>query len=214
MATTVDQLITRSLRMLSVLGDGVIAAASESDDGLTVFNQVQRGLFGTLIGVKLAAETAATGNIRNGALYEAGAAAVTLTCPANPKAGWRFGVADAKAALASNAVTVAPNGRKFKGVATNGTLNTNGLSETYFFRDDTGDWVLETDLTLTSNVYFPDELMGGLAAMLAVALANEYGKEAPPATQRNAQRGEMNFLHRYGRAGTIAPMIAAAQAAA
>lgn len=214
MATTVEQLITRSTRMMGIIGDGATLSASEADDALTVFNQVQRSLFGTLIGVKLSPETVATGTVRNGALYESGAATATLTCPANPKAGWRFGVSDARGTLSGNAVTVAPNTRKFKGSTSNATLNTNGLSETYFFRDDTGDWVLEADLALTDNVYFPDELMGGLAAMLAVALANEYGKEAPPATQRRATEGEAAFAHRYGRAGTIARMLQAQAPAA
>lgn len=214
MTTTVAQLIARSMRVISILGDGETATASQSADAVEVFNQLQRSLFGTSIGVKLSSETITTTTIRNGALYEAGSATATLTCPANPKAGWRFGVADSKAALAAFPVTVNPNGRRFKGSAANGTLNTDGLSETYFFRDDTGDWVLEADLALSSTVYFPDELMGGLAAMLAVSLANEYGKEAPPATQRRAAEGQLAFIHRYGRSGTIARMLQAQAPAA
>lgn len=199
---TVSEIITRAMRMNGTLADGETPSASEADDALTVYNQMQRALFGDVIGVKLEPETAATGAVRYGALYEAGAAAVTLTCPANPKDGWRFGIVDAKGTMNTNNVTVAPNGRKFKGVAATSTvLNTASTYETYFFRADTGDWVLEADQTLTDTVYFPGDMLGGLSAMLAVTLASEYGKEATPVTAGLAKMGQDRFRQRYGRRG-------------
>lgn len=203
MTQTVSQVITRAMRMIGVLADGETPSAGESDDALTVFNFTQRALFGDVIGVKLEPETAATGNVRYGALYEGGASAVTLTCPANPRDGWRFGINDAKGTMNTNNVTVAPNGRKFKGVAASSTvLNTAALYETYFFRADTGDWVLEADLALSDNVYFPDPLLGSLAAMVAVNLSNEYGKAAPEVVVGNAAYGGKLFRSIYGRRGT------------
>jgi hypothetical protein len=202
MTQTVTQVITRSLRMIGVLADGETPSSGEADDALSTFNLTQRGLFGDVIGVKLESETGATGNVRHGAMYQCGASAVTLTAPANPKDGWRFGISDAKGTINTNNVTVAPNGRKFKGVAASSTvLNTANLAETYFFRQDTGDWVLEADLTLTDNVYFPDHLIIGLSAMVAVNLAPDYNREVAASIVNLAGQGRLMFLQQYGRRG-------------
>lgn len=202
MSQTALQIITRAMRMNGTLAASEPEpASSEADDALTTLNQLQRSLFGTIIGVKLEPETAATTTVRYGALYEAGAAAVTLTCPANPRDGWRFGISDVKSGFATYNVTVAPNGRKFKGLATNTTLATADTYETYFFRTDTGDWVLEADWLISDTVYFPDELLSGLVAMLAVELAEEYGKVPSQIAVARAAAGRERFSLRYGRRG-------------
>ena len=202
MATTVQQGITRAFRMLGILGEGQTPSAAESSDALDVFNQVQRGLFGDLIGVKLEPVAASTTTGMYGAVYQGIGAAFTLTLPDNPKDGWRVGVADAALAFATFNATIARNGRLLEGAAANLTLNANGTNRTWFYRTDTGNWEREKDLALSDNIYFADDIITGFCAMLAVSLANEYGKEAPATTIALAKDGAERIRTRYGRRGT------------
>ena len=202
MTQTVLQTVTRASRMIGVLASGEELAAAEADDALATYNRTQRAMFGDVIGVKLEPETAATGTIRMGALYQAGAAAVTLTSPANPRDGWRFGIVDALSNFSTYNVTVAAGGHKFKGATGSTVLDTDDTYETYFFRADQGDFVLEADQALADTVYFPDDMLAGLEAIVAVAMANEYGKEPPAATLGMAKMGQDRFRCRYGRRGT------------
>lgn len=200
--TTVSELIVRAMRMNGVLADGANPTAEEASDALLVFNQMQRSFFGDLIGTKLEARAGATGTVLQGAMYQVGALAVTLTLPSAPKDGWRFGVADANNGLATYNCTIAPNGRKIEDSTSSLVLSTASTYRTWFFRADTGDWVREKDLEASDTIYFPDDLIRGLSGMLAVALAEEYGREPTAIAAGSAQRGEALFRERYGRRGS------------
>jgi hypothetical protein len=188
--------------MLGILGEGQTPSYAEAADGLDVFNQMQRGFFGDLIGVKLEPVAASTVTGQYGALYQGIGAAFTLTLPDNPKDGWRIGVADAALAFATFNATIARNGRLLEGAAANLTLNTNGANRVWFYRIDSGNWEREKDLALTDNIYFADDCITGVCALLAIALANEYGREPPAATTALAQAGTERLRIRYGRRGT------------
>lgn len=201
MATTAQQALTRAMRMNGTLADGETPTAGEANDGLDVLNQFQRGLFGDLIGTKLEPIQASTTTGMYGAQYQGIGSAFTLTLPDNPKDGWRIGVTDAALGFATGNATINRNGRLLEGAAANLTLSTNGTTRTWFYRIDTGNWEREKDLALSDTIYFADDLIGGFCAMLAVQLANEYGKEAPPATVAAAKLGRERFQQRYGRRG-------------
>lgn len=201
MATTVEAALRRAFRMSGIKADGESLTYSEGADGLDLYNQTIRGMHGTVIGVPLVTVDASTTTAMHGALYQGGTATFTLTMPSNPRDGWRIGVADARGGFASFNATIAPGGRKLENATANITLNTNNDHRTWFFRADTGDWQKEKDLTLTDNVYFPDDLMGHLIPILAVTLCNEYGKEPPAQTKELAVMGLGAFRNRYGRRG-------------
>jgi hypothetical protein len=154
-----------------------------------------------VIGPRLEARAGATGTVLNGAVYQVGATSITLTLPANPRDGWRFGVADATGTLSTFNTIVAPNGRQIEGASASLTLSTNDTHRSWFFRGDTGNWVREADFAASDDIYFPDDLIRGLSGMLAVALAEEYGREPPAIAIGTAQRGEALFRERYGRRG-------------
>ena len=200
MATTVEQCLTRAMRMNGTKAEGEAMTAAEADDGLLVFNQTVRGMFGRIIGVKLETYAGSTTTARHGAMYEVGGAAYTLTAPANPRDGWRWGWAD-RGSLATNNLTVNPNSQKIDAGTANLTINTLNDNRVYWFRGDTGNWEKERDLLLTDNAYFPDEMVGYLTAIVAQALCTEYGRDPSEVVKALANAGLDAFKERYGRRG-------------
>lgn len=202
MADTVSDVINRGLRLIGGLATGDDPTGEESNDALRCYNNLFRGLFGTIIGPRLApAVTAVSLTGQTGFIYAVGAAAVTITLPANPRAGARVGVSDANLALATFNATIARNGHLLEGAAANLTLNTNGTNRIWWFRPDTGNWVREADQALTDSPPFSDDLIGYLPAMFAVNMVAEYGGEVRQDTVANALLGRAAFARQYARRG-------------
>lgn len=202
---TVRDVVKRALRIPGVLGAGRDPDATDAADALSAYNTMVRAMFGHGIGLALkGARLSTSADADNGTLYWAGTAAATLTLPELPLDGYRFGVTDTKAALATYPVTVNPNDLLIEGAAANLTLNTNGTAKSWFFRADTANWERERDLTLNDEPYFPTDLHEPLAYMLAERLAGEFGAQLAPADVAAAQQGKDRFSQRYGPRGTIA----------
>jgi len=93
---------------------------------------------------KTASFTAVSGN---GYFVDTSSSAITVTLPAG-SAGDIIAIADYTNTFQTNAVTMTPNGsQKIGGVQGSATLNTEGLSVTFVYVDDTEGWKLVNDAT-------------------------------------------------------------------
>ena len=202
MVDTVSDVINRGLRLIGGLATGDDPTGEESNDALKCYNNLYRGLFGTIIGPRLAPSVAAASlTAQTGYIYTVGSAAVTITLPAAPKAGARVGISDGNLALATYNATINRNGHLLEGAAANLTLATNGTNRIWFFRQDVANWVREADQALTDNPPFSDDLIGYMPAMFAVNMVAEYGGEIRQDTVANALLGRAAFARVYARRG-------------
>jgi hypothetical protein len=205
MSLTVRQVIQRSGRLHGCWAAGDDPTADEAADALVAINSLKRSMFGTLIGPRLGPLTLSgtLGQAENGGEYQLpGGAAFTLTAPLNPRAGARFGVVDANLSWGSFPLTIQRNGQLIAGVASNYVISTAGQNTRFWFRGDTGSWVIEADFaTLDSAIEFPDPLIDYMPNMLAVVIAAEYGAEVRPDVAAGAMEGRQAFARTYYRRG-------------
>ncbi len=171
MSLLVRDVIKRAMRMQGALASGADPNADEATDYLLALNTMKRAMFGTLIGPRLSPQsvTGASGQAERGGLYQVNvAAAFALSAPATPRAGSRFGVADAGFSFLTYPCSVLGNGQLINGVTTAYVMNVNGQSARFWFRADTGNWILEADyVAITDPIEFPDPLIAARRAPVA-----------------------------------------------
>ena len=94
MARTVRSIIQAAQRKFGALVSGDNTSADEMTDGLEAYNGLVRAIQGG-IGSRLSNQPALTvsATAEVGGLYRGPASSITITCPANPRHGARFGVA-------------------------------------------------------------------------------------------------------------------------
>jgi hypothetical protein len=203
MARTVRSIIQAAQRKFGALVSGDNTSADEMTDGLEAYNGLVRAIQGG-IGSRLSNQPALTvsATAEVGGLYRGPASSITITCPANPRHGARFGVADVNADFSIHNYTIAKNGALLEGAAANLTLSTNGDARVWFFEGDTGNWVKEADVTdVSTNCIFPDRFAGPLSDMLAAYWCQEFGGELRGDTLLKALEGQEAFVRQYGRRG-------------
>jgi hypothetical protein len=197
--------IQQAMVHLGVLESAGTPGPDELTDALVALNAMQRAMFGTVIGVRLSAQAASgvAWQAENGGEYAIpGGAEFTLTAPLNPRAGARFGVVDASGDFTANPCTINPNGRQINGAAAPLVLATSGVGGRWWYRPDTGGWVLEGDWTApTTPIPFSDSLIAYLPFMLAVILAAQYGQDIPQSVVAAAVEGRSAFARAYARRG-------------
>lgn len=182
MSLTVRDVIKRSGRLHGCWASGDDPTADEAADALISINSLKRALFGTVIGPRLSplALTGSAGQAESGGEYQLPSGAFTLTAPLNPRSGARFGVVDANLGWTANPLTINRNGRLINGTNGNYLISTAGQNTRFWFRGDTGDWIIEGDFAnLDQAIEFPDPLIAYLPNMLAVVIAAEYGADQP-----------------------------------
>ncbi len=204
MSLTVRDVIKRAGRMHGCWCSGEEPDADEAADALTSFNAMKRALFGTVIGPRLSPRAAAgaASQAETGGEYLIPPGGYTLTAPANPRGGARFGVVDASLGFAAQPCTVLAPGLKVDGLPQPYVLSAAGQCTRFWFRSDTADWVVESDaLGLDTAIEFPDALLAYLPNMLAVVIAAEYGADLRADVVAIAQEGRAAFARAYGRRG-------------
>ena len=205
MSLSVRQVIQRSGRLHGCWAAGDDPTADEAVDALIAINSMKRAMFGTLIGPRLGPQplSGAAGQAESGGEYQLpGGAAFTLTAPLNPRSGSRFGVVDANLAWTAFPLTILRNGQLINGAAANYVLSANGANTRFWFRGDTGNWIIEADFaSLDSAIEFPDPLIDYMPNMLAVVIAAEYGAEVRPDVAAGAMEGREAFARSYYRRG-------------
>lgn len=205
MSLSCRDIINRAYRKLGSLEPGVDAEAEEMADGFIALNSMCRVLAGTVIGPRLSPQPMTTNlQAENGGFYQCAlTSAATITAPANPKSGARFGLADAAACFAVNPLTINPNGRLLENSTTPPALATNGLSRIWFFDADTANWIREADLASVGvSPPYPDRLIDFMPDMLAVFMASEVEKDAlGDDVVSLSSSGIQAFARTYGRRG-------------
>jgi hypothetical protein len=206
----VGQVIARALRMHGVIDAAVATPPADiAADVLVAANAMKRAWFGTLIGPRLSplALSGTAGQAEIGGEYQVTpTAAFTLTAPATPRSGSRFGVVDASLAFGTYPCTIAGNGQLIapaSGTAsTSTTLSTAGQNGRWWFRGDTGTWTLEQDWSgQTSAIEWPDPIIAYMPYMLAVEIASEFGADITPEMAQGAMEGRMALARSYARRG-------------
>jgi hypothetical protein len=131
-------------------------------------------------------------------------AATTVHLDPYPKDGQRFAIVDAAQNLATYNLTINANGRTFESSAT-GTLNTNGLSRSWLYRADLGDWVCIVTLATTDQLPFPSDFDDYFVIMLAMRLNPRYHQAIAPETTEALKRSRSQLRARYNKPHLIEP---------
>ena len=218
--TTISQIITDAYRESNLIAVGGSPTTAEQTEALRLLNRVVSSLFGNEMGDPLKVLPLGKGNMQtptnvnfymddildyyvpaNTRLQCNLEAEVTVNLIPNPQDGSRFAVVDASNNLATHNLIVYGNGRLIED-ATNIVLDTSGLTREWFYRDDLGEWVRLSDLTLESESPFPTEFDDLLITSLALRLAPRQGAEFDTATQVTMSRLEKKFRARYKQTET------------
>ena len=204
MSLTVRDVIKRAGRLHGCWASGDDPDADEAADALISYNSMKRALFGTVIGPRLSPRPApgAACQAENGGEYQVPPVAYTITAPLNPRSGARFGVVDAGLHFAVSPCTVLNNGQLLNGAWGFQLLTANGQNTRFWFRGDSGNWVIEGDAQgLDTTIEFPDSLIAYMPNMLALVIAAEYGADLRPDVISGAQEGREAFARSYARRG-------------
>lgn len=180
---TVRDVIKRALRMVNAIVAGEEPEADEMDDALTAYNGMIRGMFGHGVGQPLLRGASDATQALAGGLY----AVPTLATPQCPSNGDRFGV------VGATTINAAP-GSTIQGGAQVVTVGPGS----WFYRQDLADWRLENEQTLDDGPPFADDCNAGLAAMLAMEIAPEYGAEPSALVIKKANDADLRISQRYG----------------
>ncbi len=106
----------------------------------------------------------------------------TIAFPEEPQNGSRLAVLDIAKRFGTSPVTLLANGRLAEGGTGDLTLNTAGLSRTWMYREDTGNWARVTELEIGDDFPLIDECRDAFITLLAVRLSPAAGQPVPDAT--------------------------------
>jgi len=198
MAITVSTLLDRAVRMLGELqanqtldADTLTLLGAHAMEWLNGLAAHVTGTGELLFPLTLDADyTLPAGNVMVRCSADA-----TLKLPVSPSDGWRVVVAY----VASGAtLTIDPNGAKANGAASNVTVNAGSVDD-FFYRADLANWG-DSRVTATSdNVPYPDDVLRGLEAMLALEIQPILGLPVEFDTRQAAAAGERAMVSRYFR---------------
>ena len=121
---------------------------------------------------------------------------VNLYLHPNPDDGCRFALIDVARTLENHPVTVYGNGRRIEGL-TSILLNESGTNKEWFYRGDTGNWVLYTPITLEAEFPFPEEFDDFFIITLAMRINPAYGKAIDSQAQEMLRRSKSQLRARY-----------------
>lgn len=182
--TTVRVIMTRSARIVQEANEGTPApnAWFASEVALGAFNDMMRDMRGQEIGQNLKRKWDATAGDTAiaGGLYK-----VNIYTPDEPKNGDRFGVIGARTVTATEDT-----------IETAASVVTTA-STTWFYREDSADWIKEADLTLDSQSLLSSECDEALAAMLAARCHLETFGQVPQGLSNFALSGRGRIRRLY-----------------
>lgn len=194
--SVLTEIVAPALRACGATPANRSPSGPEAADALGLYNLMVAGLRGELIGQPTVAKpiTGATA-CEPGRMYVyAGPVHITVTLPATARAGARIGVS----AGAGGGVSVSPGALKLQG--SNAAVSIGDGRRTWFY-DGAGDWIREADAALTDDVAFAPEVREGLADMLSLRLAREYGLPVSQEMAALHERGSQRIRRYYNGAG-------------
>lgn len=120
----------------------------------------------------------------------------TVNLDPAPRDGARMGVIDVSQDFDLYPLTINGNGRSIEGQASM-TYSTRALIKEWLYREDLGNWVVVTPLTLTGDMPFPSDHDDMFIIMLAMRLNPRYGQTMHPASIETLKDAKMAFNSRY-----------------
>lgn len=120
----------------------------------------------------------------------------TVFLSASPYDGALFAVIDVTGNFSTNNVVVNANGRKIES-GTSVTLSTDGVNRRWMYRGDLAEWVRINDLTVDSDLPFPEEFRDLFMIKLAMRLHPRYLVDTRPETAMHYKKLLKRFRSRY-----------------
>lgn len=121
-----------------------------------------------------------------------------------PHDGARMGIVDVAGNFATNNLTINGNGRLIEGNPTM-TYNTSGETREWMYREDLGNWVVVSPITLTGTMPWGPEFDDFFIIRLAERLNPRNGQIMHPASEKTLQEVTAKFTARYSQSTTQAP---------
>lgn len=209
MSATARRTITLALRRYCrVIGLGQAPSSAQAEEALGMLNDFLNQLVGNGGSLPFQDVPVASGYAIPNKTWPAlrmvcqHGAPISLTLPTGSARdpipdGFRLGVVDASGAAATNNITLARNGWKIAGLASNYVINTNNASPIFMFRGDLGDWKLAADLGLDDDLPFPSTFDQGMAAIMGDLLCGGYGRELSRSDYAFAEEARSSLRAKY-----------------
>jgi hypothetical protein len=217
--TKTPVIIKDAYRESNLVAIGATLNSNQLAEGLTLLNRLIASAYGNEVGDPLFDWPIGTSGVvadqdwtqtywqnalPNTRLIALNDTAQSVYLPPNPEPGARVALIDPKALLATYPITIYGNGRTIQGAASQ-TMNVNSVSKTWFYRDDTGDWALLSDLTGvdTEDFPFPEEFDDYFVTKLAMRLNPRYGRSLSPESAAMLEMMLRRLRSRYRQVQTI-----------
>ncbi len=118
-----------------------------------------------------------------------------------PHDGARMGIVDVAGTFATNPLTIYGNGRMIEGAASM-VYNTANEVREWMYREDLGNWVVVSPITLTGTMPFGPEFDDFFIISLAMRLNPRYGQIMHPASMKTLEEQTTKLTARYSQATT------------
>ena len=192
--TLVSEIIHDAFRVSNITATGVDPTTAQQTEALRYLNRLTKSVLGAEVGENLTAVPIGSANRTvpagypwygttpgsdwfvpiNTRLVVNLAEPVTIHLHPNPQDGARFALNDVAGNLSTYNVTLDGNGQRIESAVTL-TLSTDNTNSEWFYRADTGNWVLFSPLILTDTFPYPEEFDDFFIIMLAMRLNPAYG---------------------------------------
>lgn len=216
--TLVSQIITDSFRQSNLLALNVVPTSLQQTEALRYLNRIIKSTFGNEAGDLLKPFPVGRMNIEKPAGFpwyinkpdqnwfvpDNIRVMLNVDQPTSlyltpyPNDGDRFGIVDVAGNLATNPVTIYGNGRRIEN-ALSLTLNVNGQTGEWFYREDLGNWQRISPLLLTDVFPFPEEFDDFFITLLSLRLNPAYGATLDQQSQMILQRSKTQIRARYSQ---------------
>lgn len=128
----------------------------------------------------------------------------TVNFNPRPHDGARMGIVDVSNNFATNPLTIHGNGRMIEGQQSM-VYNTNGETREWLYREDLGNWVVVSPITLMGTMPWPTEFDDMFIIMLAMRLNPRYGQVMHPASVETLKNVMSKFSARYKQSDSQQP---------
>jgi len=194
--TTTSQIITMAFRETNLIAVGTQPDAVKVAEALPRLNSIVSGAYGYEVGQEFIDWPVGQEGVNleesapfwtqdlwafppiNMRLIAASPVSQVIYLPPGPSNGSRIALIDPGQRLAAAPLTLDGNGRTIEGAATL-TLDVNGTSKVWFYRADTGNWTMLSQLTGVDpeEFPFPSEFDDYFITKLAMRLEPRYGRQ-------------------------------------
>jgi hypothetical protein len=213
--TLVSDIITRAFRKSNLIPLGNVPSTDQTAEALPQLNAIILSVVGNEVGDNFNDININTGQydqsdritnwVPNSSrlIFDLGEARTVILDP-RPQDGQRFAVVDAGGNLGTFNVTLDANGRTIDGAATL-VLNTNGLTQQWFYRADLGEWLTLATLVEADTMPFPQEFDPYFEIMLTMVVNPQYGQSLAPETIKQMVRLKSQLNARYSQTTEVLP---------